>query len=104
MANEQKSEPNKETDVVADDNHASHASLRRCATADEWSTNLIRLYRETRDEDLAYLREHPEIQEIIELLVNEIQKNKPQNLHRFVALYFQHNRHKIALKSNACDN
>lgn len=74
------------------------------AAAEEWSANLIRLHRETYDEDLAYLRAHPEIQEIIELLVNEIQKNKPKNLHRFVALYFQHNRHKIALKSNTCGN
>lgn len=78
---------------------AKQTPLRDCTTAKAWTENLIRLYRETQQEDLAYLDAHPEIQEIIQLLVDEIQKNKPKNVHRFAALYFQHNRKNIQLKS-----
>lgn len=75
------------------------STLGGCTTSNDWITNLIQLYRETYDEDLTYLNAHPEIQEIIEMLVEAIEKNKPQNVHQFVALYFQHNRHRIQLKT-----
>lgn len=77
----------------------SETALKINDSATEWIKSLVKLYRDTQKEDLDYLDAHPEIQEIITLLLDELQKSKPPNIHRFAALYFQHNQHKIKLKT-----
>lgn len=60
--------------------------------------DFVQLYRNTQKYDLDYLDAHPEIQEIIILLLDECEKNRTLNIHRFADLYHIFNI--INIKSN----
>lgn len=92
------------TNNVEDKKPEAEIALQQCKTSAEWTQKLVTHYRATVEDDLKYLDAHPEIPQLINLLVQEIEKQKPKDIYRFAGLFFQHNRHTIIKKYGKDNN